>query len=202
MQRAEVGGRDVTLQLLWHLRKSGHGFHTSAEVEAVRVMKEAACYVARDPAAEEAAVREGSGGTAPYLLPDGTKLALGAERFRAAEVLFQPRLAGLEYAGVGTAVGAAVLHADLALRAPLLANVLLAGGSTALRGFGERLLADARAGAAAESRIKIFAPADRKMLAWVGGSILASLSTFRTLAIKKAAWEEEGARLLHRAPAM
>ena len=207
VQRVDVGGRDVTAQLLWHLRKAGHTFHTSAEAEAVRVMREAACYGAASPAAAEAAAAAAGGSGAgaadyEYTLPDGVKLTLGAERFRAPEVLFQPRLLGLEADGVGEAVAAALLRSDLEMRAPLAANVQLAGGCTAVTGFGSRLLTEMRKSVPPDTPIKIWAPANRKMLAWVGGSILASLSTFSGLCIRKAAWEEEGERLLHRGHAV
>jgi len=198
----------------------------------LRGLKEAACYVARNPLAEEAAYRKegvlgllraplpaagpsagsaGAGGvpsTAPassssgsgseFVLPDGSRLALGPERFRASEVLFQPRLLGLEYSGAHEAVAVAVSKSDLDLRRSLLQNVVLAGGATATRGFGERLLTELRRSLPPDAKVKIWAPAERKVLAWVGGSILASLGTFRGMCVSKEAWEEAGPAALAR----
>jgi actin-related protein len=53
IMRVNVAGRDVTDYLQQLLRRAGHNFHTSAEREVVRTIKEAACYVALDPAKEE-----------------------------------------------------------------------------------------------------------------------------------------------------
>jgi centractin len=241
--RSDIGGRDVTAALQAHLRRGGHAFHTSAEAELLRGLKEAACYVARNPLAEEAALAKaaeaaamtaaaprpaasggagaagagdpaavaagGAAALAPagagagagagveaYTLPDGSRLVLGGERFRAAEVLFQPRLAGLEAPGVHEAAAMAASRADLELRAPLLAGVVLTGGATATRGFGERLLVELKRSLPPDARVRITAPGERKVLPWVGGSILASLGTFRGMCVRREAWEESGAAAL------
>jgi actin-related protein len=47
------------------------------------------------------------------------------------------------------------------------------------RGFGDRLLSELQRLAVKDMRIKIFAPPERKYSTWIGGSILAGLSTFR-----------------------
>ena len=48
-------GRQVTELLQTQLRRAGHIFHTSAEKEVVRHMKEQVCYVAHNPQKEESA---------------------------------------------------------------------------------------------------------------------------------------------------
>jgi actin-related protein len=47
-------------------------------------------------------------------------------------------------------------------------------------------------------KIKIIAPPERKYSVWIGGSILASLSTFQTLWITKAEYDEAGPQIVHR----
>lgn len=56
---------------------------------------------------------------------------------------------------------------------------MLSGGSTLTKGFGDRLLHEVQKLAVKDMRIKIFAPPERKYSTWIGGSILAGLSTFR-----------------------
>lgn len=68
---------------------------------------------------------------------------------------------------------------DLDLRKDLYANIVLSGGSTLTKGFGDRLLHEVQKLAVKDMRIKIFAPPERKYSTWIGGSILAGLSTFR-----------------------
>jgi centractin len=68
---------------------------------------------------------------------------------------------------------------DLDLRKSLFGNIVLSGGTTMTKGFGDRLLFEVQRLAVKDMRIKIFAPPERKYSTWIGGSILAGLSTFR-----------------------
>lgn len=199
IRRIDVAGRDVTENLQLLLRKSGHVFHTSAEKEVVRMIKEKVSYVALDPKKEEkewANAKPGDGKVVEYELPDGQKikvsmsllvlacmvlttLQIGTERFRAPEILFDPEIIGLEYPGVHQIVVDAINRTDLDLRKSLFANIVLSGGSTLTKGFGDRLLHEVQRLAVKDMRIKIFAPPERKYSTWIGGSILAGLSTFR-----------------------
>ena len=65
------------------------------------------------------------------------------------------------------------------LRKSLFGNIVLSGGATLTKGFGDRLLHEVQRQAVKDTRIKIFAPPERKYSTWIGGSILAGLSTFR-----------------------
>ncbi len=73
----------------------------------------------------------------------------------------------------------AINRTDLDLRKDLYSNIVLSGGSTLTKGFGDRLLSEVQRVAVKDMRIKIFAPPERKYSTWIGGSILAGLSTFR-----------------------
>ena len=106
-------------------------------------------------------------------------LQIGAERFRAPEILFDPEIIGLEYPGVHQIVVDSINRTDLDLRKDLYSNIVLSGGSTLTKGFGDRLLSEVQRVAVKDMRIKIFAPPERKYSTWIGGSILAGLSTFR-----------------------
>jgi len=65
------------------------------------------------------------------------------------------------------------------LRKDLYGSILLSGGTTVTKGFGDRLLHEVQRLAVKDMRIKIFAPAERVYTTWTGGSILAGLSTFK-----------------------
>src|SRR5690606_41765908 len=120
IRRIDVAGRDVTEHLQMLLRKSGTVFHTSAEKEVVRIIKEKTAYISLDPKREEK--EWASGGTAKsedYTLPDGSILKLGPERFRAPEVLFDPEIIGLEYPGIHQIIVDAINRTDLDLRKAL-----------------------------------------------------------------------------------
>ncbi|KAH0615266.1 uncharacterized protein H6S33_000902 [Morchella sextelata] len=191
IRRIDVAGRDVTEHLQVLLRKAGAVFHTSAEKEVVRLMKEKACYIASDPKKEEKEwAGGGSGRVEEYRLPDGHVLRLGSERFRAPEILFDPEIIGLEYPGIHQIVVDAINRTDMDLRKDLFGNIVLSGGSTLTRGFGDRLLAEVKRLAVKDMKIKIFAPPERKYSTWIGGSILAGLSTFRKMWVSIDDWHE------------
>lgn len=101
------------------------------------------------------------------------------ERFRAPEILFDPEIIGLEYPGVHQIVVDAINRTDMDLRKALFGNIVLSGGATLTKGFGDRLLHEVQRLAVKDMHIKIFAPPERKYSTWIGGSILAGLSTFR-----------------------
>ncbi|RKF63958.1 Actin-like protein [Erysiphe neolycopersici] len=195
IRRIDVAGRDVTEYMQLLLRKSGYVFHTSAEKEVVRLIKEKVSYVAVNPKQEEkewaASIGKiGDGKSVEYTLPDGNNIKIGAERFRAPEILFDPEIIGLEYSGVHQIVVDAINRTDLDLRKSLFTNIVLSGGSTLTKGFGDRLLQELQRLAVKDMRIKIFAPPERKYSTWIGGSILAGLSTFRKMWVSIDDWHE------------
>ena len=60
-----------------------------------------ACYVPQDPRKEEQLeIDRAQGDHGAYNLPDGRQINIGAARFRAPEVLFDPSLIGEEEPGV------------------------------------------------------------------------------------------------------
>ena len=159
IRRIDIAGRDVTEHLQLLLRKAGATFHTSAEKEIVRTIKEKMCYVAEDPRKEEkewgGVPGSGSGGLhnkgQEYKLPDGRSIKvrtlgrsvlmkLGAERFRATEILFNPEIIGTEYQGVHEMLYDSINRTDLDLRRNLFGTIVLSGGTTLSKGTELRLL--------------------------------------------------------------
>ena len=135
IHRVDLAGRDVTTSLRLHLRKStGLNLSTSSEHEILRIMKEKCCYVALNPSKEEKDSSNGGPRYDEFTLPDGNIVKLGAERFRAPEILFNPELVGMEEAGVQQLVVDAINKADMDLRKSLFSNIVLSGGTTHLRG--------------------------------------------------------------------
>jgi len=76
---------------------------------------------------------------------------------------------------------------DSDLKINLYNNIVLAGGSTVMPGFKERFEDDILklAEHSAKTDINVFADLHRKNAAWMGGSMLASFSTFRDMTITK-----------------
>jgi len=172
--RIDIAGRDVTHHLALLLRKSGTILSTSAELEIVRLIKEKTCYISLNPSKSE---KEAIPDT-DFVLPDGNVVKLGRDRFRAPELLFNPELIGSEAPGIHTLLSSSILKTDTDLRRALYGNVVLSGGTTLTKGFGDRLLSEVRKTAVKDVKIKIYAPSERKYSTWIGGSILGSLSMF------------------------
>ncbi|KAJ3000454.1 Actin-2 [Globomyces sp. JEL0801] len=165
--------RDITSYLQILLRKQGYVFESTAEFEIVRILKEKTCFISLNPTKDE---KELSSRLEGYTLPDGKTIKLGYERSRAPEILFNPHIIGSESRGVHQMVLDSIGRVDMDLRKSLFSNIILSGGTTLTKGFGDRLLSEMKKAAFKETKIKIFAPPERKYSTWIGGSILASLS--------------------------
>ena len=194
IMRTDLAGRDVTRYLQLLLKREGCSFKTTAEREIVKQIKENVCYLALNPQKEEGL----EGEKTRYMLPDGSMLDIGAARFRAPELLFRPDLLGEEFEGLHEVLAFAIQKSDMDLRKTLYQNIVLSGGSTLFRGFGDRLLAEVKKVAPKDIKIRISAPQERLYSTWIGGSILASLDTFKKMWVSKKEYEDEGARSITR----
>ncbi|CAD2084574.1 actin-related protein [Plasmodium vinckei] len=195
--RSDIAGRDITTYLGYLLRKNGHLFNTSAEMEVVKSMKENCCYVSFNMSKEKN-TSEKSLTNLPYILPDGSQILIGSERYRAPEVLFNPSILGLEYLGLSELIVTSITRADMDLRKTLYSHIVLSGGTTMFQGFGDRLLNEIRKFAPKDITIRISAPPERKFSTFIGGSILASLATFKKIWINKQEFDEYGSAILHK----
>ncbi|KAG8009254.1 actin, partial [Nibea albiflora] len=83
-------------------------------------------------------------------------------------------------------------------RKDLYANNVLSGGTTMYPGIADRMQKEITALAPSTMKIKIIAPPERKYSVWIGGSILASLSTFQQMWISKQEYDEAGPSIVHR----
>ena len=164
----------------------------------MRDIKESLCYVALDYEAELEKAVKSSEIEATFTLPDGNVIAVGNERFRCPELLFNPILNGIELDGIDKTLFGSIMKCDIDVRSSLYSNIVLSGGTTMYQGLPERLQKEVAALAPSAMKVKVLAPEERKYAVWVGGSILASLTTFPQMCVTREEYEESGPAIVTR----
>ncbi|CAJ0830263.1 3608_t:CDS:10 [Entrophospora sp. SA101] len=192
--RLDFAGHDLTNYLMTIFMERGYSFSTTAERELVNDVKEKLCHVSLD---FEHDMLDSVPLERSYELPDGQIITIGNERFRTPEALFQPSLLGNLATGIHETIHDSIAKCDVDIRKNLYGNIILAGGSTMYSGISDRMHKEITKIAPPTMKVKIFAPPERKYSIWIGGSILASLSTFDQMCISKEEYDEYGPSIIH-----
>lgn len=195
--RRNLAGRDVTNYLKLLLTERGHKFVTTCEHEIARDVKENICYVSIDYETELKRSYSNNSCELNYRLPDGQLLRIGNERFRAPELLFKPKLAGLEYPGVHKTTLESITQCGMDVRKSFFSNLILTGGGSMFKGFPERLHRELQALVPSGVNVKILASPERKYSVWIGGAVLASLSSFNEMWVTRDEYDEVGPSVVH-----
>lgn len=90
------------------------------------------------------------------------------------------------------------MKCDVDIRKDLYANIVLSGGSTISKGIAERMEKEISYLAPSTMKINIFAPPERKYSVWIGGSILASLSSMKGKWISRQEYDESGPSIMYK----
>lgn len=124
-------------------------------------------------------------------------LALGNERFAVPELLFNPTDIGIQEAGLAGAVMESLSVLPEALKIGMLANIVVVGGNSLIKGFVERLEADVRALVPAQYMVVVTRAEDPIKHTWLGGARFASQpELLREAVVTKAEYEEKGSTWL------
>ncbi|KAJ3432913.1 actin aortic smooth muscle [Anaeramoeba flamelloides] len=104
----------------------------------------------------------------------------------------------MEQAGIHETTYNSIMKCDVDIRKDLYLNVVTSGGTSMFPGYADRVQKEIAALAPQTMKVKIVAPPERKYSVWIGGSILASLSTFQSMWISNEEYEESGPSIVHR----
>lgn len=74
----------------------------------------------------------------------------------------------------------------------------MCGGSSGFKGTADRLMKEVSVLAPSTFTVKALCPPERRFSAWIGGSILAMLSSFQPMFITKDEYGELGPSIVHR----
>ena len=196
IEHLDLAGRDLTEEMMKLMAERGFSFTTSAEREIVRDIKEKLCYVALDFEEHFEANKDAE---RDYELPDGNIIQIGSERFCCPEALMKPEKIGLQYSkGVHEQTVCSITKCDVELHRDLYANIVLSGGNTMFEGLRERMSKEITSLAPNNYKIRVVAPPERKYSTWIGGSILASLSTFQRMWIAREEYDDTGPGIVNR----
>ncbi|XP_040855922.1 actin-related protein T1-like [Ochotona curzoniae] len=133
-----------------------------------------------------------------YVLPDGNVISVVDSMMKVPEVLFSPNKMGINNPGLSEMVSNSIAKCDTDIHKDLFAEIVLCGGSTLFRGLEQRLLKELEPLASEENRIRIIASPDRCFSAWIGASVMTSLSTFKQMWVTSSEFNEFGASIVQR----
>ncbi|KAM7044464.1 LOW QUALITY PROTEIN: actin-related protein T1 [Molossus nigricans] len=194
--KLEVAGRDITEHLTQLLLTRGSTFPYILNKDLVDDIKEKLCYVALDPDKElykrpEEVLRK-------YTLPDGNVIYIGDQLYQVPEILFTPHQLGIHSPGLSKMVASSIMKCDTDIQRNLFAEIVLSEGTTLFPGLEERLLKELEQLASRGTPIKITASPDRCFSAWIGASIMTSLSSFKQMWITSEEFMEFGTYVVQR----
>ena len=133
-----------------------------------------------------------------YKLPDSQVITIENEQFPCLEALFQPSLLGMNLFGIHEPSYNSIMKCDVDTSKNFYCNIALHGGNTMFPGIAERMQKEITTLTSNTTRVRVYAPPECKYSVWIGGSILASLSTFQQSWISKQEYDESGPAIVHR----
>ena len=195
----EYGGSDISDYMCRLLLHRGFHFSSSAELLSVQMLKDALCYTSINYDDE---VRLWGDRKVAYKLPDNSQILLQEEVLTCHEQLFQ-NISNRD--GLQQLVCHAVASLQPDCQQEIRGSIVVGGGVATLPNLTERLQMELFQ-KSASYKVSMSSSHHPGHSAWRGGSILASLSTFRYSWMRRASgynnapipgYEEVGPRLVH-----
>ncbi|XP_053436878.1 actin-related protein T1-like [Nycticebus coucang] len=190
-----VAGRDITEHLTQLLFARGCTYSGILNKALVNDIKEKLCYIALEP--EKEVWKKPGKVFREYRLPDENVIHIGDQLlYQAPEVLFAPDRLGIHNPGLSKMVSSSITKCTPDIQKNLFADIVLCGGTTLFPGLEERLLKELEQLASKGTPIKITASPDRRFSAWIGASIITSVSSFKKMWVTSEDFKEFGASVV------
>jgi len=103
----------------------------------------------------------------------------------------------MEACGIHECIFQTIMKCDVDIRKDFYSNIVLSGGTTMFQGIAERLAKELTTLAPPSTRVKVIASPERTYSTWIGGSIVASLSSFQSQWITKEEYDDVGPSIVH-----
>lgn len=189
LTRTDIAGGFLTDHCMQTLKKLGHSFTTASDREVARQIKEKLCYCSLN---YESEMNNSPPSRAHFELPNGDTVTFGKERISIPEILFNPSLIGIEEKGIHHTLYDALQRCDIDTKKDLYGNVVLAGATTCMEKFSDRFQKEYLSLLPGPIRGRVVVSNERANANWIGGSIIASLSTFQLMWITAEEYIEVG----------
>jgi actin len=136
-----------------------------------------------------------------FQLPDGNSIEVKNEKYEIPEILFDPAKFDIDLKSIQEMIFDSIGEVDMNLRNSFLNNIILGGGNTMINNFPERLRSELNKifkFPEEKNLVKINAQNERMYSAWIGASVVCSISNFQHMWISKNDYEEEGANIINK----
>jgi len=195
-------------------KRSLHSIATLNEYEQV---KHKLCHVALHYEEELSLLNQPDNVHDTFTLPDGTAVTLGSEQITCTESLFKPTMvqqtpSNQQQQHIHSSNITSLLPLDLLIKNSIdqcddpnisdrmRNNIYLSGGSSLLKGINERLKHELES--KYKTKVRIIEAPGRELSSFIGASILGSLTTFASIVVERAEYDEHGAGIVHKKCAM
>ena len=194
VRRLKMGGSIVTSRFIDLLKRSdacNYRLDQDRDFFQLNQVKENQCFVALDLAEERYVADKTNLLARSFTLPDETRISVNQERFLAPEILFQPKFSGdicSDACGIPELIVDAINSSPIDLRASLFRSVILAGGTSLLENFQQRISKEL---SLSSHNVYVDACAERLSLAYSGGCVMGALGN-PDWWLSKSQFQEEG----------
>lgn len=131
-----------------------------------------------------------------YNMPDATNILVGQERYNCTEILFNPKLIGMNINGISASLLECIKSLPDDIRVDMCKCVCVIGGTSETSGLIERLKQDIKQ--QSDMYVNIISNNNRDITAWLGGRSLVQTTQFQSQWITQKEYDEYGPQIVLR----